>query len=67
MRYFGGGVGHLGQASSRTHWKPADDMQPSAEAEQGEPEGFAVQSDVDEELDPVDDPDDTSSGSDTDF
>jgi hypothetical protein len=24
MRYFGGGIGHLGQNSSHTHWTPPD-------------------------------------------
>jgi hypothetical protein len=54
MRYFGGGVGHLGQGSSRTHWKATEDVhfegqEPQPELEE-HPEPMP---DSDEELDEV--------------
>jgi hypothetical protein len=63
MRYFGGGVGHLGQETSRIHWHAAgaanaatQNQPPDNETEDQDPlvdtEGMH---DSDEELDDVDD------------
>lgn len=38
MRYLGGGIGHLGQESSHTHWRPSDDTESSTETQPLEPE-----------------------------
>lgn len=58
MRYFGGGIGHLGQASSHIHWKHASggSVENSGESLPQETEALGeIMEDSDEELDSDDD------------